>query len=519
LAHLIVARAAILKPLTRRAWKGSISDPGGFFMRKHLIVVTIVMAAAFAFLSCGGSSATSQMGTTPAGSGQLALMGTDAPVCGVTTLDLMITSATLTPQGGGSPVSVIDSSNPVTVDFASLMGFNTLLSLGSVPAGTYSQITFTFMGPSLSAFEGNPPVLTTIPSTLTPAMVTANINPPLQVSANGSSGLTLDFRLFQSVQTNSMGQITGTIDPSIRVTPAVITSATGLGDIDDLTGIVEMVTATSSNSSFTGSFALRVRNTRTFQVNITSNTKFEGVSDLSGLTQGMFVEVDAKVDQDGNIVANDVEAETDTDATKAAFVGPVLSVTRDANGNATELTLFVRAEHPDVSATVPLRSQVTVNLSSTTTFRIATFGADLSAFLFNPSAIARGQHVVVHGPFTGGATPTVTGNMIVLRPQPVMGNALASPAPVIGSDGKTGGYSLAPCNPLFQNQIVNVLTFNGTLFDGLTDLNSLDTTSVYLNRGFLLYTTTSGSLNGLSWTAPPPAYVFPAFLVRKLNLP
>jgi hypothetical protein len=158
-------------------------------------------------------------------------------------------------------------------------------------------------------------------------------------------------------------------------------------------------------------------------------------------------------------------------------------------------------------------------LSSTTTFRIATFGADLSAFLFNPSAIARGQHVAVHGPFTGGATPTVTGNMIVLRPQPVMGNALASPAPVIGSEGKTGGYSLAPCNPLFQNQIVNVLTFNGTLFDGLTDLNSLDTTSVYLNRGFLLYTTTSGSLNGLSWTAPPPAYVFPAFLVRKLNLP
>ena len=32
---------------------------------------------------------------------------------------------------------------------------------------------------------------------------------------------------------------------------------------------------------------------------------------------------------------------------------------------------------------------------------------------------------MVHGPFTGGTSPTITGNMIVLRPQPVLGNVLA----------------------------------------------------------------------------------------------
>ena len=489
-------------------------------MRKHLIGFIVVVVAALAVLSCGGST-TSQTGTTPAGSGQLALMGTDAPVCGVASFDVTITSATLTPQGGGTPVSVIDSSNPVTVDFASLMGFNTLLNMSSVPAGTYSQVSFTFMpNPSLTVFEGTPPVPTPISATLTQTTVTANISPALQVTASGSNGLTLDFRLFQSIQTDpTTGQITGQVDPSIVVTPAVITTASGLGELDDLDGIVQTVTNTSSSSSFTGSFTLRVRNKRTFQVNVASNTKFEGVSGLSGLTQGMFVEVDAKVDPDGNIVAKDVESETVTDATTAAFVGPILSVTTDSNGNATQLTTFVRAEHPDVSTTVPLRSVVTVNLSSGTGYRIATFGADLSAFLFNASAIARGQHVVVHGTFTGGSPSTVTGNLIVLRPQPVLGNALASPSPVIGSDGKTGGYYLAPCNPLFQNQTVNVVTFYNTFFNGLADLSSLDNTSVYLNRGFLLYTNTSGSLNGLPWTAPPPAYVFPAFVVRKLNLP
>lgn len=487
-------------------------------MRKHLIALSIVIAAAITVLSCGGSSSTSQMGTAPAGSGQLALVGTDAPICGVASFDVTITSAALVPQNGGTPVSVIDSSNPVTVDFASLMGFNTLLNLGSVPAGTYSQITFTFMpNASLTVFDGTPPAPTTINATLTQTTVTANINPALQVTANGSSGLTLDFRLFQSIQVDSTGQITGQVNPSIRVTPTVITSVSSLGDLDDLTGIVESVTTTSSNSNFTGSFTLRVRNTRTFQVNVTSNTKFEGVSGLSALTQGLFVEVDAKVDQDGNIVAKDVESEAETDATTAAFVGPILSVTTDSSGNATQLTMFVRAEHPDVSSTIPLRSTVTVNISTGTTFKIATFGADLSAFLFNASEIARGQHVVVHGPFSGGTSPSVSANMIVLRPQPVLGNALASPAPVIGSDGKTGGYYLQPCNPLFQNQTVSVATFSTTFFNGLTDLSALNNTSVYLNRGFLLYTTNSGSLNGLAWTAP--AYVFPAYVVRKLNLP
>ena len=487
-------------------------------MRKHLIGFTFVIVAALAVLSCGGSSTTSQTATTPAGSGQVALMGTDAPVCGVASFDVTITSATLTPQGGGTPVSVIDSSNPVTVDFASLMGFNTLLNMSSVPAGTYSQITFTFMpNPSLTVLDGTPPAPTDVSATLTQTTVTANIKPALQVTANGSTGLTLDFRLFQSIQTDpTSGQITGQVDPSIAVTPAVITSLNGMGELDDFYGIVQTITTTSSNSNFMGSFTLKIRNKRSFQVNIDSNTKFQGVSDLSGLTQGMLVEVDARIDKDGNIVAKYVESEDETDATKAAFVGPILSVTTDSTGAATQLTMFVRAEHPDVSATVPLRSKVTVNLSTSTGFRIAALGANLSAFLFNASAIARGQHVVVHGPFTGGATPTVTANMIVLRPQPVLGNALATPSPVVGSDGKTGGYYLAPCNPLFQNQTVNVVTFNSTFFNGLTDLSSLDNTSVYLNRGFLLYTTTAGSLNGLPWTAP--AYVFPAFVVRKLNL-
>lgn len=487
-------------------------------MRRHLIGLGIVTAAALVVFGCGGSSTTSQMGTGSPGTGQLALMATDAPICGVISFDATITNAALTPQGGGSTVSVISSSDSVTADFASLMGFNTLLNLSSVPAGTYSQISFTFMPhPQLTVLDGTPPTPTTINTTLTQTTVTANINPALHVGVNSSAGLTLDFQLFKSIQTDVTGQITGAVDPSIHVVPAVISTVNGLGHIDDLPGIVRTVTPTSSNSNFTGSFTLRVRNNRTFLINVTRKTEFENIAGLSGLTEGTFVEVDAKVDQDGNIIANEVESESQTDVTRAAFRGPILSVTRDTNGNARQLTMFVRAEYPDVSSTVPLRSVVTVNISSQAVFRVATLGADLSAFLFSPSAIGRGQHVTVHGPFTGGTPAVITGKQIVLRPQPVLGNYLSTLA--VGPDGKTGGYALAPCNPLFQNQTVSVLTFSNTVFDGLTDLGSLNTTSEYLNRGFLLYATTSGTVNGVSWNPPPPAYIFLGFLLRQLDLP
>ena len=78
---------------------------------------------------------------------------------------------------------------------------------------------------------------------------------------------------------------------------------------------------------------------------------------------------------------------------------------------------------------------------------------------------------------------------------------------------------MAPCNALFQNQVVNVISSYETTFTGLTDLSMLESTSVYLNRGFPFYTMDSGSLNVLPWTTPPPAYGFPAQEVSNVNQP
>jgi len=165
-------------------------------MRKYLAALMAVAGVSVAVieLSCG-SSPTRQVQQQTVPTGSLTILGSDAPLCAVLSLNVTITGATLTPEGGGSPVSVISSSQPLTVDFASLMDFATMLSFSKVPAGDYSQITLTLSNPQLMVLDTtkSPPAPASIPATLTNSTVTVNIEPDLDVETNGSASLTLDF--------------------------------------------------------------------------------------------------------------------------------------------------------------------------------------------------------------------------------------------------------------------------------------------------------------------------------------
>jgi hypothetical protein len=281
----------------------------------------------------------------------------------VLSFEVTISGATLTPEGGGSPVEIVSPGDSLRVDFAALMGFNTVLNLASVPAGTYTEINLTLADPQLTVLEGTPPAPTTIPATFTQASVTVPIEPRLVVTADTPAGLILDFLLLRSLETDANGDVTGVVDPMFRVLPSVITTLRRMGDFDDLRGIVQSVNTTSSNPAFLGSFTLQRRLGRTLLIQVTNQTQFENVSGLEGLTAGLFVEVEGFVNADGNIVAQEVEAHEQTDTTSAIFVGPVISVTRDGSGNATSFTIWVREEFPDVSLTVPRRAPLTVNLT------------------------------------------------------------------------------------------------------------------------------------------------------------
>jgi len=475
-------------------------------MKKQLIGLAVVAGLGALFmLGCGSASMVSPPARSNA-TGSLVVFGSDAPLCDVLSFQVTIIGATLTSQGGGDPVSILSSGQSIPVDFARLIDFTALLSFASVPAGTYSQLTLTLSSPQLTVLDVQqvPPAPVAIPATLTTSTATADIDPPLTVPSNGTAGLAIDFRLRKSVQTDANGQVTGTVAPVLRAAPSIESPENGIGEVDELHGIVRSVSTTSSNPSFTGSFTLQTRGGigAVFTIYATGNTYFDGVAGLSGLTTDTFAEVEAFVDGSGNIVAKEVEVEEQGSAfeRRGAFIGRVIDVTRDSAGNATQFKLFVREEHPDLSSAVPLRSALTVNISSTTRFRMVARGMNQGNFTFDPTALGLGQAVVVHGMLQPGTPPILDAKGVFLRPQTILGNYTALLASA--SDGKTGGFALAPCGAIFQGQPITTLTFGRTAFAGVSGLVGLGPKPTLAVKGLLIYEQTNGSLNSVTWTAP-----------------
>ena len=492
-------------------------------MRRGLIALTILLGLGLLLqFGCNGNTRF-QAASNGGGSASLAVFGGDAPECGVLSFQVEVTEVDLVPQGGGTSVVALSSSDAISVDFAALTGFHTILNLATVPAGTYSQAKITLSNPQITILDTtvNPPAAETIPTSFpsSAATVTAhpNINPVLVIQNGAPQGLILDFNLRKSIQVDGSGQVTGVVNPTFRVLPSVITLVKGLGELDDLHGTVESVSTTSSDPNFVGSFTLQRPSGRTLLVNVTNSTEFENVSGLSGLAPGMFVEFDAHVDAKGNITAEEVEVEEQTDVTRAVLFGTVTSVSPSLGG-ASSFRLFVSEEFPDVENVVPLRSQVTVNITANTVMRVA-FGAqsvNQAGLLFSTTSITPAEHVAVLVPISGSMPQSIfNANGIVLRQHGYLGNLSGTPT-VSASDPKAGLFSFTICSPTLQGQPVTVVTFSDTQYEnGLTDLPSLTSTQTLIVRGLLFYEAGPVTINGMPVSTP--GWVLEAGVVRELQ--
>lgn len=481
-----------------------------------LIAATFLSLLSLVLIHCG-SSTTSSVPANPVMS-SVVVFGKDAPVCDVVSFTVTITNATLTPQGGGTPVPVISSGSPVMVDFARLMDFSSILNLASVNVGTYSQLTLTLSNPQIMVLDvtQSPPAPVSVPTTLTSSTITIDINPVLNVATTGSSGLEVDFNLRKSVQVDSTGQVTGSVNPVLVANPSTSPAEHEMKELDDLAGMVQSVSTTNTNSSFTGSITLETEDLQTFVLNVASTTNFEDVSGLGGLAAGTFIEAEAFVDSSGNIVAKKVEAEDEEDENekRSAFVGLISSVTRDTSGNATQFTLFVRGELPEEGSLAPVKSNLTVNIiPDSTTFRITARDTNEGGLSFNAGSLGVGQEVVVHGQIETGVTPpTVDARGIFLRLQSLVGNFTS----LLGaqSDDKTGGFTMVPCAPIFHGLPVPVVTFADTAFADVAGLGELTPAPTIVVKGLLLYQQTGVTLNGIALA--PPTLVMEAKQVHQL---
>jgi hypothetical protein len=469
--------------------------------------------------SNGGTSAADEDDNVPA-TGSVVTFGADAPICDVESFIATITSATLVPQGGGTAVTLVSSTAPATIDFGRLTDFTNILSTASVAPGTYNQMQVTLTNPQLIALNTatSPPSPQSIPVTLTATTFTIPISPALVVTSGTTSGLTFDFNLRKSVQVGATGQVTGTVDPQITVTPNTL-SGTTVGEADSLYGVVQSVSTSTPPTGFTGSFTLTVADGtgQTFTILTNSGTTFEGdgVTSFSQLAANTFVEVDAIVNTSGQIIAQivDSEEQTSPSSQKSAFLGKIINVTRDGSGNATSFTLLVNDEVPSLNGTIPLHSGLNVTLSSGTNYFTNWAAWNKAAFTFGPKTLGVAQTVAVHGVLGSGASPSLAAAHVFLRPRNVLGNFTTLQA--AGSDGVTGAFTMAPCGSLFGGTPITVITYNITNFTGVSGLVGLTPAPTLNSRGDLIYEQTSGTTaGGASWTAP--TWVLQARQVHQL---
>jgi Domain of unknown function (DUF4382) len=110
-------------------------------------------SAAFLFNSTGCSSGSSNLSSNSGGSTPLAQNGTvnlivsDDPTEDWATIGVKVLSIALTPQGGGSPVTVYMAPSPApTINLLQLDQLSEILGNVSVPVGTYTSATITVSG-------------------------------------------------------------------------------------------------------------------------------------------------------------------------------------------------------------------------------------------------------------------------------------------------------------------------------------------------------------------------------------
>ncbi len=357
-----------------------------------------------ALAGCGSSnSPTPTPANTPAGPSFVT--GTDAPMASVTSFSVVLEGISATNSSGAS-VSLL--SGTPTVDFARFNGLNTLLDMNDVPAGSYSSVTITLGSATigyLNTASGGAPTITTESATLTNSTVTVPLNTPLVVAANGSPvGIHLDFKLAKSIEVDSNGQITGTVNPTFDVSTVTISDPEAY--IDEFTAAVVSVNTNAQ------SFVIQGPHGRQFTVNVNGQTEWDGNAGLSQLTSSSIVQISGQLDKvDATIDADEVAILSQqgfTASGQVTYVSP-------ASGPATSFDLYVRGLLPTTTG-LSLGQIAQVDLTGSEKYSIYWMHNPLTQFLFNQSQLVAGQDVAVGGPASGASNAqSVSVHRVVLR--------------------------------------------------------------------------------------------------------
>ena len=356
--------------------------------RIRAIALLIALAVTIALAACGGynknNSAQNYMPPGSASSTAMTVNIGDAPADRVISFEITVNSVTLT-KSDNSTVSVL--STPRRIEVTHLAGTSEPLVLTSIPQGSYSSATISVSAPEVVFIDNTGrPVEREFP-TFTKT-VTVNFNPALVVGTTPLV-LTLDTNVGASVTIDPVTS-TVTINPTFNVTNQQLPAAghdddqrPEDGELDHIVGQLTNVGATQ--------FTIKLgQSGMTMTFNVNAQTRFEEVGGLSALPANALVRVEGITQQDGTLLAREVELLT---GEAMESEGLVTSVT----GNpATSFTFVVHDASGTMMNSAMLGTSVTVTIDSRTDFRVDPDNIDLSALslpAFSASTLSKGQRV------------------------------------------------------------------------------------------------------------------------------
>ena len=384
--------------------------------------LAILLLSAAVVLVTGCTSGSMLNTTTSSTTGPVFVVGTDAPLASVTSFAAQIKSVELT-DGSGNTASLI--SGTPTVDFARYNGLQSLLDMNDVPVGTYTSVSITLGTATIGYLNTTtpPPSIATQAATLTTSTVTITLNKPLVVTHAGAPvGLRMDFDLAQSIQVDSGGNITGTVNPTFDVRTVARTDNGGY--IDEFVAGVVSVNASGQ------SFVVQGPHGEQFTISVNGQTEWDGNASLSTLNTSSIVQLSGQLDPaDQTLDADEVAVLSD----KGFYSSGQITYVTPPTGAATSFDLYVRGLLP-TSTGVQLGQIAQVNLTGSEIFSIYWMHNPFTQFLFNSSGLVAGQHVAIGGPASGAANPNaVTVNRVSLRNWGFNGTVVA------GSQNTTNG--------------------------------------------------------------------------------
>ncbi|HEY2363265.1 MAG TPA: DUF5666 domain-containing protein [Candidatus Angelobacter sp.] len=351
----------------------------------------------------GGSGLTSNPNPTPtpAGANSAQVRFGDAPADSVIAFEVSVSSLSLTPAGGGTPVSIsVPANNRIELTHAS--GKFEPFMTGSLPQGTFSAANLTLANSELTFLTSTgTAVHINGPAS---ASITVPLNPNLAI---GSSPLVLniDVNVANSI-TASAGVVNGI---SFGPTSFNITAkAPGVaGNEQDDDGEIEDVqgTVTAVNGS---SFTFKVGQTGSLMTfNTDSTTEFkDGVTSVAGLLNQV-VTVEGFTRADGSLFAKEVEG------LENANGGEVEGLITSISG--TTLTVNAQDGIGNGFDDAKIGASFSVNIAglNASKFRVKAgngFGGGLpsATFPFDATTIHQGQRIEVD---TDVAVPPANGSI------------------------------------------------------------------------------------------------------------